>query len=94
MALLFPDPMALLLFDIPLFLLVFGVIFILVRVFFAGKVDPIMNTAIAAIAGGAAFIIVRSQWEIQQMLWFRPELIWIAIILIFALIVIKWILHL
>lgn len=92
MAIMFPDPTALLLFDIPLFLFVFGLIFVLVRVFFA-QVDPATNTAVAALAAGAAFIIVRSQWKIQELLWFNPGIFWAVVILIFAIIVIKWILH-
>lgn len=89
---LFLDPTSLLFFDIPLFLFLFGVIFILVRTF-VQTADPVMNTAIAALASGAAFIIIRSQWKLQQMLWFRPELLWVAIILLFVLIVVKWMLH-
>ena len=89
---LFIDPLSLVYFDIPLFLFLFGVIFILVRTFVA-TADPVMNTAIAGLAGGAAFILIRSQWKLQQLLWFRPELLWAAIILIFVLIAVKWVLH-
>ena len=90
---LFIDPTSLVFFDIPLFLFLFGVIFVLVRTF-VKTADPVMNTAIAGLASGAAFILIRSQWKIQQALWFKPELLWVAIILIFVLIVVKWILHL
>ncbi|HIJ97822.1 TPA: hypothetical protein H1012_00090 [archaeon] len=90
---LFPDATSLLYFDIPMFLFIFGVIFIIVRTFVAQAADPVLNTAIAGLAAGAAILIIRSQWKLQQLLWFRPELVWAIVILIFALIVIKWVLH-
>lgn len=92
MPLLFMDPQALLLFDIPLFLLLFGIIFLVTRLIFPGH-DPVANTAIAAAAGGAAFIIVRSQFEIQRLIWFNPKIFWGAFILVFILIVIYWLLR-
>ena len=49
-----------LLYDVPLFLLFFGLILILTK-FVVRIQDPIMNTAIAAFSASLAFFIVRSQ---------------------------------
>ncbi len=89
---LFLNPQTLLLFDIPLFLLFFGIIFLVTRLLFIGLKDPVANTAIAAVAAGAAFIIVRSQTEIQRWLWFNPNFFYGMVILVFILIVISMIL--
>ena len=88
---IFLDPQALLLFDIPLFLLLFGFIFLVVRLIFKVH-DPILHTGITAFAAGAAFIIVRSQFEIQRWLWFNQTMFWAVVVLAFILVVIYWML--
>lgn len=89
MPLLFLDPQSLLLFDVPLFLLLFGAIFLVARLAFHVQ-DPVANTAVAAVAGGGAFIAVRSQFEIQQWIWFHPQLFWGLFVLVFILMVVYW----
>ncbi len=88
---IFLDPQGILLFDIPLFLFLFGLIFLIVRFLFK-QYDPIMGTGIAAFAGGAAFIIVRSQFEIQRWLWFNTKVVWALFIIVIILMVIYWML--
>lgn len=88
---IFLDPQAILLFDVPLFLFLFGLIFLIVRMIFKAH-DPILHSGIAAFAGGAAFILVRSQFEIQRWIWFHQTTFWALVILVFILIVISMIL--
>ena len=89
---IFLDPQAILLFDIPLFLFLFGLLFLIVRLVFR-QYDPILGTGIAAFAGGAAFIIVRSQFEIQRWLWFNQSIFWGLVVLVFIGIVVYWMLR-
>ncbi len=88
---IFLDPQALLLFDVPLFLLLFGAIFLLVRLVFRMP-DPVLSSGIAAFAGGAAFILVRSQFVVTQWILFNPKIFWGLFILVFILVVIYWML--
>ena len=88
---IFLDPQAILLFDVPLFLFLFGLIFLVVRLIFKAQ-DPILHTGISAFAGGLAFIIIRSQFEIQRWFWFNQKIFWALFVLVFILIVIYWML--
>lgn len=75
------SPETLVFFDIPLFLLLFGASFIIIR--FVVKVhEPIMNTAIAAFAGGLAFIAVRSQASISRWLLFNSDKFFAVVLII------------
>ena len=47
-----------LLYDIPIFILFFGLVFIILKKFVA-QTDPVINTAIAAVSASFAYIIIR-----------------------------------
>ena len=61
------SPQNLVFYDIPLFLLFFGLSFLIIR-FTLKLQDPVSNTASAAFSAGLAYILVRSQSSIY--IWF------------------------
>lgn len=63
----FMNPQYLVFYDIPLFLLFFGLFFLITRLIIKIE-DPVVNTAAGAFSAGLAYFIVRSQTALYQ--WF------------------------
>jgi len=58
----------LLLYDLPIFILFFGAMFLVLKMFIK-QPDPIINTAIAAVAASIAYIVIREnlyRWFLQN----------------------------
>ena len=58
----------LLLYDLPIFILFFGATFLVLKMFIK-QPDPIINTAIAAVAASIAYIVIREnlyRWFLQN----------------------------
>ena len=72
-------------YDLPIFILFFGLIFILLKMF-VKSVDPVMNTAIAAVSASIGYIIIREnlyRWIIMNRSTVFGVLI-AVIVLVFA----------
>ena len=63
----FWDVTTFLFFDLPLFLLIFGLVFIITKVVIRLP-DPVMNTAIAAFAAALGYFVVRNSYSMSR--WF------------------------
>jgi len=81
----------LLLYDLPIFILFFGATFLVLKMFIK-QPDPIINTAIAAVAASIAYIVIREnlyKWFLQNRATVFGIIIGI-IILLFAYFVLKF----
>jgi len=75
------------LYHIPLFLLLFGLTYIIVRL--AVKIqDPLMNAAIAAFTASLAYFLISGQETIQRwFFWHRQSVFTAAVIFAIAIII-------
>lgn len=81
----------LLVYDLPIFLLSFGLVFILLKTFIK-SMDPVMNAAMAAIAASLAYIFIREnvyRWAITNRMSVFG-IILCALFLLFAFFIIKF----
>jgi len=78
----FLSPQYFVFYDIPLFLLFFGLFFLIIRVFLK-QTDTPTNTAAAAFSAALAFILVRSQSAVYHwFLWNWQSVFGILVVLI------------